>query len=205
MTAYQALTVNIKLKYGDRIVILGGGSSVGSSAIQIASIIGAKDIATTCSAHSADKCRKLGATVIVDREKDKFWEILRDYDAVLDTTNETGHAFSVLRKDGICVSIAGLPTAAALERAGITVQTAAKVYLGTMTAPTIIQAKAMNVRWEAMFLGPSSKDLDQLTEWIDHKRFSMSIDKTFEYDQAAQAFERLESGQVRGKVVITLT
>jgi len=204
-TVYSSgLRKTLDEKYGDRVVILGGGSSVGQAAIQIAAIIGAKEIATTCSAESADKCRKAGATTIVDRKKENFWEKLSGFDAVFDTTNETSHAFNVLRKDGICVSIAGLPTIKALERSGVSVPLTAQAYLATMTAPTLLQAKVMNVNWETMFMVPSSKDLDQLTEWIDHKRFNISVDKVFPFEESSAAFDYIESGKAKGKVVITV-
>jgi NADPH:quinone reductase-like Zn-dependent oxidoreductase len=47
-------------------------------------------------------------------------------------------------------------------------------------------------------------DLDRLTALIDAGQVHPSIDRTYPLDQAPEAMRQLASGQVRGKVAITL-
>ena len=70
LTSFNSLG---RIAAGSRVLILGGTSSTGLIAIQLAKAFGAVVIATTCSAGSAALVRKLGATDLVDyREEDVF-------------------------------------------------------------------------------------------------------------------------------------
>lgn len=70
LTAWQMLVDKAQVKPGDTVVVHGAGSGVGSAAIQIAHLFGAKVIATTSSEKKADQARLIGASEIIlyDRE-----------------------------------------------------------------------------------------------------------------------------------------
>ena len=74
------------LEAGQRLLVHGGASGIGTSAIQIATALGARVATTVGSAEKADACRELGADIVVNYREQDFVEELRDdpADVVLD-------------------------------------------------------------------------------------------------------------------------
>lgn len=114
LTAWQALVERARVAAGERVLVHGGAGAVGSFAIQVAHLCGAR-VLTTVSAHNAPLVRELGAEVAIDRHATRFEDAARDVDVVLDTVGgETlERSWSVLRPGGRLVTVA-----AAGEQAG---------------------------------------------------------------------------------------
>ncbi|GME91610.1 hypothetical protein B5S31_g2159 [[Candida] boidinii] len=84
---------------GKNVLILGGGSSVGTSGAMFAKYyFGAKNLVATCSPRSAEKTLKAGADRIVDYSKgakhefDEVLSIVKEigkFDFILDTIRDT--------------------------------------------------------------------------------------------------------------------
>ncbi|MBB4348337.1 NAD(P)H-quinone oxidoreductase [Aliirhizobium cellulosilyticum] len=100
------------LTEGESVLIHGGSSGIGTTAIQLARAFGATVYATAGSKEKCDACEKLGATRAIDYKSEDFAEIIKaetggqGVDVVLDMI---GAAYfeknlSVLAKDG-CLSI----------------------------------------------------------------------------------------------------
>ena len=113
-TAYQILFDCAKVKRGQRVLILGGATSVGQVAVQLAKDAGAW-VATTSSTRNLSYVAQFGADLIVNYNNEKWEEIgqLKDLDAVLDTVGEND-VFArcvenkVVKSDGAFVSIASV-------------------------------------------------------------------------------------------------
>ena len=178
-SAIQVLEEHIKLKSNDKILIHGGSGGIGSIAIQLAKSKGAY-VATTVSAENMEFVKGLGADEVIDYKTQKFEELLKDFDAVFDTVGgeTTNKSFKVLKKGGIFVSMLGAPSAELAKQYGIT---------------AIGQVTRVN-----------SKTLGRLTELVDKGVIKAQIDKVFPLDKAREAFEYLENGHPRGKVVIDM-
>jgi NADPH:quinone reductase-like Zn-dependent oxidoreductase len=86
-TAWQALIDTAKLSAGQTVLIHGGSGGVGSFAIQIAKAHGAKVIATASTANQ-DLLKQLGADVAVDYTKQKFEDVAKEVDVVLDSVGK---------------------------------------------------------------------------------------------------------------------
>src|SRR6516164_8757076 len=84
MIAWQALVDTAKLSTGQTVLIHGGSGGVGSFAIQIAKARGAKVIATASTANQ-EFLKQLGADVAIDYTKQKFEDVAKDVDVVLDS------------------------------------------------------------------------------------------------------------------------
>lgn len=84
LTAWQSLVDYAKIKENDRVFIHAGAGGVGSLAIQIAKSFGAF-VATTASSKNKEFLQSLGADLVIDYKKDKFEELVSDFDIVLDT------------------------------------------------------------------------------------------------------------------------
>ena len=84
VSAWQALVENIGLSKDQKILIHGGAGGIGFIAIQLAKHLGAY-VATTVSTNDKQFVQELGADQIIDYKKEKFEDILQDYDGVFDT------------------------------------------------------------------------------------------------------------------------
>ena len=115
MTAYKALVEEAKLESGARVFINGGTTACGMAAIQIAKILGAKDVVVSCSATSFGLVEDLGADQAIDYKASPLPAQLSanfsnaPFDIVLDCVGS--HPLFVacpafLKPEGIFVSIA---------------------------------------------------------------------------------------------------
>ncbi|HEY6867204.1 MAG TPA: zinc-binding dehydrogenase [Candidatus Eisenbacteria bacterium] len=66
LTAWHMLVGRAALRPGEDVLVIGGSSGVGSAAIQIARLIGARVIATVGDPAKGERARALGATEIID-------------------------------------------------------------------------------------------------------------------------------------------
>lgn len=71
-TVFDNMMTRGRLKKGETILIHGGSSGIGSTAIQLAKASGAKVIATAGSPEKCDFCLKLGADAAIDYRKEDF-------------------------------------------------------------------------------------------------------------------------------------
>ena len=106
---------------GRTVLIHGAAGCVGALAVQLARRAGARVIATA-GARDLDYVRGLGADVVVDYRTDRFEDVTRDVDAVLDFVGgETQRrSFAVLRRGGKLISAVSEPDHALASEAGVT-------------------------------------------------------------------------------------
>ncbi len=97
LTAWQALVDIGKIQSEQTVLIHGGSGGVGSFAIQIAKLRGARVIATASTANQ-DLLKQLGADVAIDYTKQKFEEIAHDVDLVLDPVGRDTLVYRVASK-----------------------------------------------------------------------------------------------------------
>jgi alcohol dehydrogenase len=185
LTALQALRDVGKAKSADKILILG-----------------ASEVVTTVSAEGASLARELGATQTIDYKKEKFNETVKNVDLCLDTTGEANSAFSTLRQGGTVVSIITAPTVAGMTRSGIEVGLATQAFLTAASAPVLANAAIHGGHYEWLFMKPSGAELTEFAQWIDSGKIKPVIDRTYTFTQYKEAFEYLEAGHAKGKVII---
>ena len=70
LTAWHMLVGRAALEPGEDVLVIGGGSGVGSAAIQIANLFGARVIATASGAERLERARKLGAHDTIDHSSE---------------------------------------------------------------------------------------------------------------------------------------
>src|SRR6202023_2529171 len=120
LTAWQALIDAAKLSAGQTVLIHGGSGGVGSYAIQIAKTRGAKVIATA-SMPNQDLLKQLGADVAVDYTKQKFEDVAKDVDVVLDSVGKDtlARSYGVVKKGGFIVTLVARLDQTELDKHGI--------------------------------------------------------------------------------------
>ena len=165
---------------GSKILIHGGAGGIGSIAIQLAKHLGAH-VTTTVSANDKQFVQQLGADQIIDYKKENFEDVIRDYDAVLDTVGGETYKgpFEVLKKgNGIIVSMLEQPNEELMSQHGI---------------------KAV-----FLFSQVNRQRLTNLAQWIDQNNIKVNIDRTFPLNEARKALDYQKDVHPRGKVVLTI-
>jgi NADPH:quinone reductase-like Zn-dependent oxidoreductase len=123
VTAYQLVLDVVHATKGLRVLIHGAAGSVGSLAVQLARMQGARVLATA-SGRDAEYLRGLGTEQVIDYRSERFDEKLKDLDAVIDFVGgETlARSYAVVKPGGILVSATGATDPAEAERHKIRAQ-----------------------------------------------------------------------------------
>jgi NADPH2:quinone reductase len=183
------------LRAGERFLVHGGSSGIGTTAIQIARHLGARVWATAGSVEKCDACAALGATAINYRDAD-FVEVLQaegGADLILDMVGGDYLPRNVraLADDGRLVQIAFL-TGPKIELNFAQVMMRRLTITGSTLRPQSDLAKARIAEELATHVWPL----------LDAGRIGPVMDSEFALEDAAQAHARMEAGAHIGKIVL---
>lgn len=191
LTVWFSLVEYGKIKAGDTVVVQGtGGVSV--YAIQIASALGARVIATTSSDEKGERVRALGAKEIINYVKTPDWE-----KEVLRLTNGRGaeHILEVVGGDSINHSIGALALQGHIYIIGFLKSMMAEVNLFSLLA------KQANI--QGIYVG-HRKAFDDMNKAFEELKIKPVIDTVYPFSEAIEAYEHLARGAF-GKIVIRVT
>ncbi|PKQ06038.1 MAG: NAD(P)H-quinone oxidoreductase [Alphaproteobacteria bacterium HGW-Alphaproteobacteria-12] len=189
------------LKAGETLLVHGGSSGIGTTAIQLAGIFGASVIATAGSAEKCNACEKLGARAAINyREQDFVAETKRltegrGPDVILDMVggDYIVRNIQVCAPDGRIVSIAFLNGATA-EVNFMPVMLKRLTLTGSTLRPRSIEEKAA--------IAAALKE--KVWPLLDAGRIRPLIDSVFPLKDAAKAHALMEKSSHIGKIVLTL-
>ena len=175
--AWTALIETGQVERGMRVLVHGGAGALGMTAVQLAKEHGAH-ITATANGDDVALVRSLGADEVIDYRTQRFEQVARDMDIVLDTlggpTQES--SWSTLRRGGLLVA--------------------------TTMPPPPERAAAAGVRAAFIFSSPRGAVLAQLAERVDDGRLRIVVGQEFALADAAQAHRLGESGKARGKMIL---
>lgn len=179
LTSWQALFDNADLQPGDVVLIHGGSGGVGSVAVQLAKWRGATVIATASERNQAF-LRELGADVAVDYAGQRFEDVARDVDVVLDPIggDTQVRSLGVLKDAGTLVALLGLTAEA--------------------------RAPGRDIRVRTMLVHPDTAELRRIADLVDEGHLRPVVSRTFPLERAAEAHEQIETGHTRGKLVLEI-
>ncbi|KAK0763331.1 hypothetical protein N5P37_004318 [Trichoderma harzianum] len=202
LTAYQALftqgNICVAALTGDqiakntnanlRVLITSASSSVGSWAIQLAREAGVGGIIGVTSTKNIGFVRSLGATEIIDYTDQDIsdwvaYDQSREVDLIIDTIGGPSLAYSwhAIREGGNIISVCSFPEQSRPD--GVTKKANSSFYL----------------------VNPKGTDLDSITHLIEADRVKPIVDSVVEFDDFAKAWEKVEAGHTRGKVVVKIS
>jgi NADPH:quinone reductase-like Zn-dependent oxidoreductase len=204
LTAWQALVEIGKLGAHQRVLIHAGSGGVGSVAIQLARHRGAT-IFTTVGQRNMELVKRLGANVAIDYRSERFEEVAKDCDVVLDSAggDTLVRCFECVKRGGIVVSInSNTPSPAFARSWGLNpvIVFAIKVLSRKATAA----ARKHNARYEYFFVRADGDQLSEITRLVESGTIRPVIDKTFPLEHVRDALAYSESGRATGKVVIKI-
>lgn len=189
LTAWHMLITRAALKPGEDVLVLGAGSGVGSAAIQIAKLTGARVITTAGSQEKLNRARQLGADGVIDHSKQKIsvevkrWTGRRGVDVVIEHVGEATWE----------QSIASLAIGGRLVTCGATTGYNAKVDL------RLLFARQLSLL--GTFMG-SRAELYTVLKLIGERKLHPVIDRVMPLAEAAQAHALLERREHFGKIVL---
>jgi alcohol dehydrogenase len=201
LTAWQALVEKANLKKGQKVFIQAGSGGVGTIAIQLAKHLGAT-VATTASEKSFALLKTLGADVLIDYKTQDFEDILKDYDAVLNSqdTKTLEKSIHILKPGGKAISISGPPTPTFAKEAGA--PWFVKIILTLISSSIRKKAKKQDVDYTFLFMKAEGEQLSKITALIEAGAIKPIVDKVFPFEQINEALAYVESGRAKGKVVV---
>ncbi|MGE6348247.1 NADP-dependent oxidoreductase [Bacillus mycoides] len=203
LTSYQALHDIMQLQKGQKILIHAGSGGVGTFAIQLAKIMGAT-VATTASEAGENLVKSLGADEIINYKKEKFEDILENYDAVFDTLGGTTleKSFDIIKSEGNIVSVSGMPNARFGKEFG---SGFFKTLLFSLASKKLTALeKKHNAQYSFLFMKPSGDQLRIIAKYIDSRQIKPIIDRIFPFEDTQKAMEYSESGRAKGKIIVKI-
>jgi putative PIG3 family NAD(P)H quinone oxidoreductase len=190
-----------RLDRGEWLLVHGGTSGIGTTAIQMARARGARVIATAGSDEKCAAAERLGATLAINYRREDFVEAARSatsgrgVDVILDIVGGTytPRNLEVLARDGRLVQI-GLIGGASTE---ISLRTILLRRL-TITGSTL---RARTPAEKGVIAATLEREIWPL---VEAGRVRPVVDRTFPLADAALAHQALEAGQVVGKIVLAV-
>jgi NADPH:quinone reductase-like Zn-dependent oxidoreductase len=189
LTAWHMLITRAQLKPAEEVLILGAGSGVGSAAIQIAKVAGARVIATAGSEQKLAKAKELGADEAISHSGQDF------SNEVKRLTNRRGVdvVFEHVGNATWEQSIRSLAVGGRLVTCGATTGPEGKI--------DIRQLFSRNLSILGTYMG-SKAELFAVLELVGRGLLKPVIDCVMPLAQAAAAQERLEKREQFGKIVL---
>ena len=199
-TVWSNVVAAGRLAAGETFLVQGGSSGIGTHAIQVAKALGAR-VAATASPQRADRCRELGADIVVDYHDDVPDQLKKATD---------GHGADVILDNmgarALAANIAMLAADGRLLIIGMQGGTTAEVDLNALLRKRG-SITAMSLRGRPVD-GPHGKGAvvagvrEQVWPMLADGRVRPIVHATVPMDRAGDAHGQLEAGGVVGKIVL---
>jgi NADPH2:quinone reductase len=195
-TVWSNVFMRGHLRAGERFLVHGGSSGIGTTAIQLAGAFGARVFATAGSPEKCAACRELGAERSINYREEDFVDILRaegGADLILDMVggDYIPRNIKALADDGRLVQIAFLQgPQVSLNFAHV--MTRRLTITGSTMRPQSVAAKA----------AIAAELREKVWPLLNAGRVRPIIDSEFPLDQAAAAHSLMESSTHIGKIVL---
>ena len=202
LTAYQALTEELCAKPGQTLFIPGGSGSFGQMAVPIAKALGLRVIVSG-NARAKDALLSAGADRYIVYTEENYWQTLSGVDFIIDTLgeNEFDHELSVLKENGILLSLRGMPNGAFAQKHGFPL---IKRLLFTLAGANYDRkAKRQEKAYRFLFVRADGAQLETITRIVEANHIVPQIDsREFDLSQINDALQLVAGGRINGKVIV---
>ncbi|MFA0810045.1 NAD(P)H-quinone oxidoreductase [Microbulbifer epialgicus] len=198
-TVWSNVFDRAKLQNNEILLVHGGSSGIGTTAIQLASQLGARVFATAGSAEKCKACENLGAEKAINYREEDFVEIVKKAtenhgaDVILDMVGGeyVDRNIRVAAYDGRIVNIAYL------QGASVEVNMLPVMLKRLTLAGSTLRARSAAVKAEI------ARSLESKA-WplIEAGKVRPQVAAEFTLEQVAEAHRLLESGKLIGKIVL---
>lgn len=189
LTAWHMLVTRARVRPGETVLVIGAGSGVGSAAIQVAKLHGARVIATAGTAARLERARALGADEVVNHATEDVGRAARALTGRRGVDVVFEHVGGRVFEQGV----------AALARDGRLVTCGATI--GGKVALDLNVLFGRHLTLMGSWMGRRS-DLERALRFIADGRLRPVVDTVLPLAEARRAHERIEAREHFGKVVL---
>ncbi len=198
-TVWSNLVMTAHLQRGEWLLVHGGGSGVGTMAIQVARALGARVAVTAGSAQKLAACEALGAEVLINYREQGFVEAIaaetggRGVDVILDNM-----AAKYLERN-----ISSLAAGGRLAIIGMQGGVTGEIDLGSLLRRNgTVHATTLRGRTPEQKAEICAQVEHHVWPWIAAGIVKPVIDRVMPLTDAADAHRALEDGGVTGKIIL---
>ncbi len=183
ITSLDFLKTRANIKKGQSVLINGASGGVGVYAVQLAKYFGAH-VTGVCSTKNIELIESLGADRVIDYTEDDFTKEDETYDIILDAVGKSSFSKckKLLREDGIYLST--VPSY--------------RLLLQMLWTSKIGKKKAI------FGIASGDDNLHLLKELIQSNELRVVIDRTYPFEQIAEAHAYADQGHKVGSVAISV-
>ena len=197
-TVYSNIFQRGGLKAGEKFLVHGGSSGIGTTAIQMAHLFGARVFATAGSEKKCQVCKDLGAERVINYHNEIFEDVLQVYggvDVILDMVGGTyiQRNLKSLADDGRLVQIAFLESAKADLNLG-----------QMMTRRLSITGSTLRPQNDLVKQRIAEGLQKHIWPHLASGRIAPIMDSEFPLAEAARAHTRMETSEHIGKIVLKI-
>ncbi len=190
-----------RLQAGETLLVHGGTSGIGTTALQLAKAFGARVIATAGSTRKCDACRALGADVAINYKEQDFVAGTkaatggRGADLILDMVggDYVARNYEAAAVEGRIVQIAFLKESEVTHDLR-PLMVKRLTHTGSTLRPRSVAQKAAIARALT----------EKVVPLLAQGQVKPVIDCTFPLNEVARAHQRMEAGEHIGKIVLTI-
>lgn len=189
LTAWHMLSTRVALRPGEDVLVIGAGSGVGSAAIQVAKLLGARVIAVAGGDEKIEKARGLGADEGINHTRQSIKAEVRRLTAKRGVDVAFDHVGEAVWDD--CFN--SLATLGRFVTCGVTSGHNVSLNLQSLFGrQRAVFGSFMGAKWE----------LSEVLKHIASGRLKAVIDSSFPLEAAAAAQSKMESRDFFGKILL---
>ncbi|GAB3648924.1 NAD(P)-dependent alcohol dehydrogenase [Glycomyces tarimensis] len=180
-TALFFLRERAKLVAGENVLVIGASGSIGTYAVQLAKLFGAR-VTAVCSGRNAELVETLGADQALDYTSEDFTENDETYDVIFDTVGKSSFnaCKSSLSENGRYLSTIGLRN----------------YFLALWTGPSSRKRVVTGMSSDKRTSLPFIRDL------IESGQLAIVMDRQYDLSEIEEAHRYVQTGRKRGNVVV---
>jgi NADPH:quinone reductase-like Zn-dependent oxidoreductase len=189
LTAWRMLVSRARLRPGEDILVLGAGSGVGSAAIQIATLLGARVFATASTAEKRARALDLGASEVIDYTRGPFDKEIRRLTAKRGVDVVVDHVGAETWPQSL----------RSLARNGRLVTCGATSGFEATTDLRHVFFRQLQILGSTM---GTRREMTEVVRAFARGQLKPVVDSVFTFADAAAAMRKLEARDVFGKIVL---
>jgi NADPH:quinone reductase-like Zn-dependent oxidoreductase len=180
-----------KIQAGQKVLINGASGGVGTFAVQIAKSFGA-EVTGVCSTANVELVRSLGADYVIDYTREDFTLREGHYDLIFD--NVENRSLAECRR-------ALTPVGTLILNSGTGAQ---GIEMLIRLVKPLVVSPFVRQKLRRYLSTPNHEDLVVVKDLVESGKLRPVIERTYPLAKTAEALRHIETGHVRGKVVVTL-
>ena len=198
-TVWANLFMMAGLKRGESVLVHGGSSGIGTTAIQLAKVIGATVFTTVGNEEKAEACRRLGADRAINYKTEDFAAVIKaetkgGVDVILDMIAAAyfERNLASLARDGR-LSIISLLGGAVADKANLAPIMVKRLHVMGSTMRPRTAAEKQEIRDQLR---------DRVWPLLEADNIAPVIYKVFDFEEVVEAHRLMESSDHIGKIVL---